>query len=297
MHEDHEDAEIILALMARPGWGRATIHQALPHLADLRRHTEQHSLRGARHLLRAASDRGVQAIPFTSPAYPAILRTLSRGYPPPLLFIQGDPGLLRPPMAAIVGARHASNDGERLAAECAETFATEGIPTVSGGARGIDLAAHHATVRAGGATVIVLPQGLLTYHAPDEIHQAVQRGGALLLSGFRPDAPWETHAAVTRNATISALARLVCIIEPKRRGGSIRTAQCALDGGKAAIVYCIPEQRDTEEWLLKAGAERLPTEDGHVIPDRLLGFWSGASTALRGQALLDYAPDPPRETS
>ena len=102
---------------------------------------------------------------------------------------------------------------------------------------------------------------------------AVEDGRALLVSQFSPDAPWSTHGALTRNATIAALSRLVCVIEPGRTGGSIRTARHALEQGKTVMAYTRPEEESVMRELERSGARRLLGEDGGFTPARVTEAW------------------------
>lgn len=218
-------------------------------------------------------------------AYPECVHAALQGDGLPFLSVIGPLELLGGAAAAVVGAREASRRGKALAADCARAFAAAEIPVVSGGARGVDTAAHEAALEAGGATVVVLPQGLLTYVPPAPIARALAKGRAAIVSQFLPDMGWETHAAVTRNATISALARLVCVVEPKRIGGSIRTARHALAQGKHVLFFA-PGRNGLARMLEQAGAVRLLGESARLDPDRLLAAWATPPRTVPRQADL-----------
>lgn len=172
-----------------------------------------------------------------TPAYPAALETHLGKNAPLLLFAKGNPALLYQEAIGIVGTRTPSRKGTRMTQEYARIFAERSIPIVSGGARGVDTAAHEAALSAGGSTLLVLPQGILTYRPSSSYANALSSGKLLLLSEFVPDAEWQTHAAVTRNATISALANMILVIEPHSVNGSLRTARHALEQGKSVFYY------------------------------------------------------------
>jgi len=251
---------------------------------------QPHQARAAR-LIERLVQRGGQAITLHEKAYPAALRASLGRDAPALLTVLGDPALLVDAGGAVVGARKATRRGIKLARACAQEFCRAGIAVVSGGARGVDSAAHAAALAAGGKTVVVLPQGLLTYVPPKAVKAAVAQGRAILVSQFVPDAPWETHAAVTRNATISGIARVVCVIEPKKVGGSIRTARAALAQGKRVAAYC-PEglPGSAAGPLAQTPALELLDAAGHFSADRLLDIWASTPALPAGQAdLLEHA--------
>ena len=308
-------ATAILALLLSPGVGAAAVQRVLAAARALERPAGALFDMPARELLEAlppslvpvakdvarctsachnraewrmerAAGAGTRPLTLEDADYPPALSRFLGGNAPPLLFVTGNAGLLRAEAAAIVGARKVSDDGRRLAIICAETFCAEAIPVVSGGAEGVDLAAHEAQVSHGGSTVAVLPQGTFTYRSPAFLARPLREGRAALVSEFPPDLDWSAYAAVTRNATISALSKLVCVIEPKKEGGSIRTARCAMDQGKRVAVYCASGARSPAETLRRAGAHDLLEKDGSFSAQRLLDMWRTTPEPPEGQAEL-----------
>ncbi|HOZ46517.1 MAG TPA: DNA-processing protein DprA [Candidatus Hydrogenedentes bacterium] len=237
--------------------------------------------RCARLLLSDCARRGVQVFVPGDLSYPErLVRDLGQGAPA-LLFVLGDVTLLDRPAAAIAGAREVSPRGARLAGRCATALVSFGATIVSGGAQGVDVAAHHAALRCGGSTIVVLPQGLLTYQAPLWLARRVKSGDVAVVSQFAPGAAWETYAAVARNATISALANLVCVIEPRKTGGSIRTARHAMSQRKPLFIHesrCVASE--TVRLLYSAGASRLADEHGHLDETRLRHAWTSYSVPV-----------------
>lgn len=237
----------------------------------------------AHGLIERVTETDARAVLFTDPDYPPALKASLGEKAPPLLFVQGNVRLLHEPMAGIVGARQVSRRGEILAEQCARIFAENGIGVVSGAARGVDTAAHRSVIGFGGKTVLILPQGLLTYTAPRAIQAAIGEGRAALVSEFAPDAVWATYAAVTRNATIASLARVLCVIEPRRLGGSIRTARVALGHGKRVLVY---GRGAGAELLRNCGALELVDMRGRLDHDLLVDLWKAGPRRLARQADL-----------
>ena len=305
MNETTAKTRALLALMATPGGGWVAIHQILSaahrlHLPlrefmavpvgelaarlqesgtpwlDLIARCGVNEKTHADQWLRRAVDAGVAVIPWHAAEYPRRLREDLGRHAPPILFAQGDTSLLERPQAGVVGACRPSAVGRRYAGQCAEMLASDGAAIVSGGARGVDTAAHMAALRAGGATLVVLPQGMFTYRPPVDICNAVMDGKALLISEFLPETSWETHAAVTRNATIAALASLVCVIEPRRAGGSARTGRCALEQGKPVLVCPARDGERAASTLRQTGAIELPRHGPRVDRAALIRIWHTA---------------------
>ncbi len=260
------NAVVALALLLAPGTGRATVRRAiaasvsletpLAALRTLPRRTllERLPIHGeditraltecpvscveqSQRLLERCAGAGTTVFLAGDEAYPTALRNHLGTEAPPVVFVHGNVALLEQTSGAVVGTREPTAGGQRLAAACAKQLTQLGAVVVSGGAPGVDTAAHEAAVAHGGQTVFVLPYGVLEFKGASAVHAALREGRAALLSEFPPNAPWQTHAAVTRNASIAALSRLVCVIEPRKAGGSMQTARCALAQGKPVFLH------------------------------------------------------------
>ncbi len=204
------------------------------------------------------------------PAYPARLAAFDDA--PPLLAVRG----AWPPdvaTVAIVGSRAATSYGRGIAAWLAEAAALAGVHVVSGGARGVDAAAHEAAVGVGGTTTVVLGCGhRVAYprpHAtPGGLFARIVEGGGGLVSEFLPGAPPRAHRVRARNRIVSALADVVVVVEGGARSGTLLTATRAADQG--VTVLAVP------------GDVRAP---GSAAPHRLLA--EGAGVCAGPQDLLD----------
>lgn len=180
---------------------------------------------------------GVRLVALEDGDYPSSLRQTSD--PPPVLYVKG-----ALPTAeycfAVVGARACTAYGERAAAYFAGELARRGIPIVSGGARGIDAAAHEACLNAGGQTVAVMGCGLDIDYPPQNgalFRRIVANGGALVTE-FPPGVAPLPGNFPARNRIIVGLAQGVLVAEAARRSGALITANIAADEGRD--VYCVP---------------------------------------------------------
>ena len=137
------------------------------------------------------------------------------------------------PAVAIVGARAASGDGMANAHRLGRYLATRGVRVVSGGALGVDGAAHRGALAGGGATTVVLGSGVdVAYprrHAP-LFAEVVDKGGALV-SMFPLGTPPRAANFLRRNPLIAALADAEIVVEADVRSGSLSTAH----GGAACL--------------------------------------------------------------
>ncbi|MCC7125946.1 MAG: DNA-protecting protein DprA [Acidobacteria bacterium] len=173
-----------------------------------------------------------------APAFPARLSAIPS--PPEQLWILGDPARLpdwSTPSIAIVGARAASRDGLDNAARVARELARAGVVVISGLARGIDAAAHQATLDAGGRTIAVLGSGLARIY-PNEHHDLASRVAATgaVLSEYPPDTAPLPPLFPKRNRLVSGLADVVLVVEAAEKSGALITASAALDQGKDVLV-------------------------------------------------------------
>jgi DNA processing protein len=161
--------------------------------------------------------------------------------PPSGLYIDGDLGLLNVPMIAIVGSRKASTEGLKNATVFAQGLSRAGLLIVSGLARGIDGAAHQATLSLGPQhfTMAVCGTGLDVIYPKEHLGLArnIQNQG-LLVSEYPPGtAPKSSHFP-RRNRIIAALSIGVLVIEAAERSGSLITARLALELGRE--VFAVP---------------------------------------------------------
>ena len=165
--------------------------------------------------------------------YPAALVALPDA--PPILSVLGDPGLLGRPSLAIVGAREASLAGRHFAAELAATLGAAGFVITSGLARGIDAAAHEASLDTG--TVAVLACGVDQVYPPQNrsLQEAIAARG-LILSEVALGSPPIARAFPRRNRIVSGLSAGIVVIEAAARSGSLITAQRAAEQGREVFV-------------------------------------------------------------
>jgi DNA processing protein len=185
---------------------------------------------------------------------------------PPLLAVRGNASVLALPMVAIVGARNASAAGMRFAERMARDLGLAGLVIVSGLARGIDAAAHRASLASG--TVAVLAGGHDHIYPREhlDLAKAILPQGALV---SEMPMGWEPRARdfPRRNRLISGLAAGVVVVEAAKRSGSLITVRFALEQGREVFAVpgspLDPRAEGTNE-LLKQGAT-LATGAGDVI--------------------------------
>jgi DNA processing protein len=178
--------------------------------------------------------------------------------PPAVLFVRGTlPDFQR--CVAIVGTRYASEDGLAFARQLARNLTAAGMLVVSGGAAGIDSAAHLGALDAGGATGAVLATGLIDAYPKQntKLFAAIARAGALMCEHEHMPAA-RGWIFLRRNRLIAALAQSVIVVQAPSRSGALATARLAIRLKRS--VFSVPsapwDPRGTGcLQLLKGGAE------------------------------------------
>ncbi|RMF71735.1 MAG: hypothetical protein D6740_06225 [Alphaproteobacteria bacterium] len=177
----------------------------------------------------------IREIPPGSPDYPqAVLKTF--GARAPVLSLLGNRDLLDRPGVGFCGSRRASERGIAAARDCAEQAARRGLVVISGNAAGIDLAAHHAALSAGGATILVLPEGINQFRVRKALKPVWDWERVLVVSQFEPDAVWRSWRAMQRNGLIIALSHAMIVVEAADKGGSIHAGLQTLERRKPLFV-------------------------------------------------------------
>lgn len=179
---------------------------------------------------------GVQILAYTGTDYPQSLQNLSDK--PLVLYVKGELPQANYALA-IVGSRRCTEYGVRAAGYFAKVMTREGIPIISGGAKGIDTAAHEACLQAGGVTVAVLGCGLDIAYPPEnaKLFARIAEQGALVTE-YPPGVPPIAANFPARNRIIVGLSQAVLVAEAGKRSGAVITANIAADEGRE--VYCVP---------------------------------------------------------
>ena len=254
--------------------------KALEHLPDLAR-------RGGRRMiyrpypeetalaeLERLTALGARAIAWCEPDYPEALKASDAA--PPVITARGRLDLLRQPAKiAIVGARNASANGRRIAADMARELAHADAIVVSGMARGIDTAAHQGALgAAAGGTIAVIAGGIDVLYPPENEALFARLGQegvviAELAPGTEPRAPYFPR----RNRIIAGLSRAVVVVEAAVKSGSLITARLANEQGREVMAVpgspLDPRCRGSNQ-LIRQGA--LLVEDAAQVLEALDGI-------------------------
>ena len=194
------------------------------------------SVDDAEREIDAARRFGARFVGIGEPDYPPALRQTEGA--PPLLAAKGEPSAGTLPSVGIVGSRNASISGAKFAAMIARDAGRAGYAVTSGLARGIDTAAHRASLETG--TIAVLAGGLDQPYPPENIPlmEEIADGRGLVVSEM--PFGWEPRARdfPRRNRLIAGISLGLVVVEAAQKSGSLITARMAADFGR--LVFAAP---------------------------------------------------------
>jgi len=214
--------------------------------------------------LELAGRRGVKIITAHDDDYPKPLRNIHAC--PPVLYVLGDIKATDVIALAVVGSRRCTHYGLEQANRFGQLLGRSGITVVSGGARGIDSAAHRGALDAGGRTIAVMGCGLGELYPAENI-ELFERIAAEQRGAIVSELPMRTSVLAgnfpTRNRIISGLSLGVLIVEAAKKSGSLITARQASEQGRD--VFAIPGRVDSP---LSQGTNDL-IRDGAILVQHL----------------------------
>lgn len=189
-------------------------------------------------IMKDCLDNHWQIITPDDPEYPALLREICDF--PAVLYTDGNGDYLTGELfIALVGTRNASVYGTRAASVISSMLSDAGLTVVSGGALGIDSAAHNGALNAGKPTVCVLGCGLGTDYLRENepLRNEISRNG-VLVTEFAPFTPASRTTFPMRNRIISGISLGTVVVEAGERSGSLITARCATEQNRD--VFAVP---------------------------------------------------------
>lgn len=173
-------------------------------------------------LAESLLNEGYELIPITSPEYSKTLKeNLKSAHAPALLYVKGNKQIMSEKSIAIVGSRNASDKSLEFTDHIARLASREYKVVVSGFAKGVDKQALDSAIKYRGQSIIVLPQGIMTFGSGfKKYYKQIVDGDVLVLSIFFPKTPWKAELAMARNPVIYGLATEIYVAESSDKGGT-----------------------------------------------------------------------------
>lgn len=181
--------------------------------------------------------KGIRTVILAEPDYPPLLKEISD--PPPVLYLKGNFTDFNSPTLAVVGTRKSTNYGRQACEMLVSDLVSAGLVIVSGLARGIDSAAHQATLAIGGKTIAVLGCGVDVIYPPEnkKLYEEITKSGVIVSE--MPLTHWASKGTFpARNRIISGLSLGVLVVEGAEDSGALITASYAAEQGRE--VFAVP---------------------------------------------------------
>ncbi len=203
---------------------------------------------------------GYEIIPIHSHEYPNILKKNLGALSPIVLFVKGNKNLLQKPSIGVVGSRKADNISLEFTKNIAHKASLDDKVVVSGFAKGVDRCALDSALECEGKSIIVLPQGIMTFSSGfKQYYKHIVQGRLLVMSTFAPTAPWAVEFAMARNPIIYGMSSEIFVAQSDNKGG---TWSGAIDGLKKNRTIYVRLPNDNEK-----NANNLLIEKGAIAVD------------------------------
>jgi len=224
--------------------------------------------------MRSWQARGYRLLSILDDDYPALLRGVQQA--PPIAFTIGSV-IADDPAVSVVGSREASAAGLAMAADLARALTARHITVISGLARGVDTAAHRATLDADGRAVAVIGTGIAgVYPAENRALQNEIADRGLVLSQFWPEAPPQKHTFLMRNATMSGYGLATVVVEAGETSGARAQARMAVEHGRQVILtnQVVIRNQWAQQLVGRPGVHVANTVDDvmHII-EQVITMW------------------------
>ncbi|MDX2118696.1 MAG: DNA-processing protein DprA [Planctomycetota bacterium] len=263
------------------GVGSAKAHAICAAFAD--------SLALAHEELARCDAEGVALLALNDAAYPELLRQIPAA--PPLLYLKGTPHERDRFAVAIVGSRRCTQYGIEQAERFAGVLARAGITIVSGGARGIDTAAHRGALKNGGRTIAVMGCGLSHTYPPENapLFADIVAGRGMIVSEIPMHVAPDSMNFPARNRIISGMSLGVLVIEAAKQSGALITARLAIDEHNREV-FALPGRVDSP--ASEGSLELLRAGEAHVVvtPDDVIRILESPARKAAAGVPLTLAP-------
>ena len=245
--------------------------------------------------LQRIADFGCSVVVQTDPEYPELLKQIYD--PPVVLYVKGELLPKDKNSVAIVGSRMTTHYGIEVARKLAYQLAYLGVTVVSGGARGIDSAAHQGALSAKGRTIAVLGTGINLVTPPEnaKLFEQIAANGAVVTQ-FPFNRPGDKQSFPIRNRIVAGMTLGTVVVEANLTSGALITSNFANEYGRQ--VFAVPGRIDSPRSkgcheLIKKGAklcesaEDILSEFEYLFPASNRPATPSPDATLPGMTLSD----------
>lgn len=204
----------------------------------------------------------IKKISIDNNLYPQILRDIIN--PPHQLYVLGDETILNKECLSIIGSRHCTEYGKKIARNYATKIASQDVTIVSGMAVGIDSEAHLGAIEAGGKTIAVLGSGFNHIFPGKNVFNKILKNGGAIITEYKPEVDVFPQGFRDRNRIVAGLSLGIFVVEAKEKSGTGITAKFAKSFKRK--IFCVPHLIEDvagvgTNRLLKRGAILVTSAD------------------------------------
>jgi predicted Rossmann fold nucleotide-binding protein DprA/Smf involved in DNA uptake len=209
---------------------------------------------------------GFEVVPINSPEYSKTLKANLKLKAPTILYVKGNKQIMQENSIAIVGSRDADDISLQFTDNIAKKASEQFKVVVSGFAKGVDKQALDSAIKYKGQSIIVLPQGIMTFGSGiKKYYKEITTGDVLVVSTFHPKAVWSAGLAMARNPIIYALATEIYVAQSSESGGTWSGVMDGLKKGRTILVRRPNEsEKNANLILIEKGAKAVDFE-GNAI--------------------------------
>ena len=240
---------------------------------------------------------GIGMLPVISEEYSKILKENLKKSAPILLYVKGNKQILQEKSIAIVGSRDASDLALQFTDNIAKRASEENKVVVSGFAKGVDKQALDSSITYKAKSIIVLPQGIMTFESGFKTYyKQIIDGEVLVLSCFSPKAGWSKDLAMARNPIIYGLANEIYVAESKSsknrqgvetKGGTYAGVMSGLKKGRTIYIRK-PElsEKNDNRFLIQHGATEVDLKGN---PKKLIYKYDNEPLSMVSESEIQYS--------
>lgn len=209
---------------------------------------------------------GFEVVPISSPEYSKTLKNNLKIKAPTILYVKGNKQIMQENSIAIVGSRDADEVSLQFTDNIAKKASQQFKVVVSGFAKGVDKQALDSAIQYKGQSIIVLPQGIMTFGSGiKKYYKEITTGDVLVLSTFHPKSVWSAGLAMARNPIIYALATEIYVAQSSESGGTWAGVIDGLKKGRTILVRKPnQDEKNANLILIEKGAKAVDFE-GNIL--------------------------------